>query len=113
MSEYPGNASQFISPKEKKNVMFINGKPINLDRGSQALNKREKSNWLVHILFIKQEYTQCLKFIDELLEEDGDKSEYALYLKALILRIKGNIHDSLDLFKKCHLLNPTNIEYLK
>lgn len=34
MSEYPGNASQFISPKEKKNVMFINGKPINLDRGS-------------------------------------------------------------------------------
>jgi len=34
-------------------------------------------------------------------------------LKALILRIKGNIHESLELFKKCHLLNPTNADYLK
>ena len=34
-------------------------------------------------------------------------------MKALILRIKGNIHESLELFKKCHLLNPSNIEYLK
>ena len=92
--------------------MFINGKPIVIDKKEQALNTREKSNWLVHILFIRQEYTQCLKFVDELLEEK-EKSEYALYLKALILRIKGNIHDSLDLFKKCHLLNPNNIEYLK
>ncbi len=36
-----------------------------------------------------------------------------MYAKALILRIKGNIHESLELFKKCHLLNPTNIDYLK
>ena len=78
------------------------------------MNNREKSNWLVHILFIRQEYVQCLKFVDELLEDkSGDKSEYAIYLKALILRIKGSIHESLELFKKCHLLNPNNIEYLK
>jgi len=87
---------------------------VKLERKDQALNKREKSNWLVHFLFIRQEYQECLKFIDELLQEkDGEKSEYALYLKALILRIKGNIHDSLDLFKKCNQLNPNNIEYLK
>ena len=48
-----------------------------------------------------------------MLEESKGRSEYALYSKALILRIKGNIHDSLELFKKCHLLNPTNIDYLK
>ena len=95
-------------------TMFINGKAIRVNRGTQALNNREKSNWLVHMLFIKQEYNQCLKFVDELLEDkSGDKSEYAIYLKALILRIKGSIHDSLELFKKCHLLNPNNIEYLK
>ena len=46
-------------------------------------------------------------------DKESERSEYALYLKALILRIKGNIHDSLDLFKKCHFLNPTNTEYLK
>ena len=71
-------------------TMFINGKPIIID---QTLNKREKSNWLLHILFIRQEYNDCLKFIDDILSErDGDKTEYALYLKALILRIKGDIH---------------------
>jgi hypothetical protein len=37
-------------------TMFINGKPIMVDKKEQALNKREKSNWLVHILFIRQEY---------------------------------------------------------
>jgi len=37
-----------------------------------------------------------------------DKSEYAMFIKALILRIKGNIHDSLELFKKCHLMDPMN-----
>lgn len=34
-------------------TMFINGKPMQIDKSSQALNKREKSNWLVHILFIR------------------------------------------------------------
>jgi Bardet-Biedl syndrome 4 protein len=56
--------------------------------------------------------------VEQLIEEsdrnkDSERSEYALYLKALILRIKGNIHESLEHFKKCHLLNPNNIEYLK
>jgi hypothetical protein len=34
-------------------TMYINGKPIIIDKKDQALNKREKSNWLVHILFIR------------------------------------------------------------
>ena len=29
------------------------------------------------------------------------------------MRVKGNIHESLEVFKKCHLLNPTHIDYLK
>ena len=84
----------------KGKTMYINGKPIKVNNNNQALNKREKSNWLIHLLFIRQDYSECLKFVDELLEEserkqDGERSEYALYLKALILRIKGNIHESL------------------
>lgn len=51
--------------------------------------------------------------IEQILEESKGRSEYALYAKALILRVKGNIHESLELFKKCHLLNPTYIDYLK
>lgn len=60
-----------------------------------------------------QEYEECLKKIDDLLEDSNDKSEYGLYVKALILRIQGDIHESLELFKKCHLLDPSNVDYLK
>ena len=31
----------------------------------------------------------------------------------MILRVKGQIHDALELFKKCHMLDPSNAEYLK
>lgn len=48
-----------------------------------------------------------------MIADSEGRSEYAMYLKALILRIKGKIHQSLELFKKCHLLNPTNCDYLK
>ncbi len=80
---------------------------------SAVINIKEKMNWFIHVLFIRQEYDQCTKIIDDMLLESKEKSEYSLYAKALILRIKGNIHESLELFKKCHLLNPTNIDYLK
>jgi Bardet-Biedl syndrome 4 protein len=48
-----------------------------------------------------------------MLVESHDKHEFATYLKALILRIKGRIPESLDLFKRCHMLNPNNVDYLK
>ena len=80
---------------------------------SAVINAKEKVNWLIHVLFLRQEYDECLKIIDDQLEDSNGKSEYALYAKALILRVKGNIHESLELFKKCHLLNPTYIDYLK
>lgn len=70
-------------------------------------------NWLVHILFLRQDFEVCLKHIDAMLDDSSGKSEYALYLKALILRIKGKIHESLELFKKCHMLNPSSPDYLK
>lgn len=80
---------------------------------SAVINLKEKFNWLIHVLFLRQEYDECSRIIDETLHESKGRSEYALYAKALILRVKGNIHESLELFKKCHMLNPTYIDYLK
>ena len=68
---------------------------------------------MIHILFIRQEFDDCLKLIDDMLDNTKEKSEYALFVKAMILRINGNIHESLEMFKKWHLLNPSNIDYLK
>ena len=78
-----------------------------------AINAKEKLNWLAHILFLRQDFAECLKLIEQMLQDSDGRSEYATYLKALILRIKGNIPESLELFKKCHLLNPANADYLK
>eukprot|EP00352_Strombidinopsis_acuminata_P009431 CAMPEP_0176358750 /NCGR_PEP_ID=MMETSP0126-20121128/15806_1 /TAXON_ID=141414 ORGANISM="Strombidinopsis acuminatum, Strain SPMC142" /NCGR_SAMPLE_ID=MMETSP0126 /ASSEMBLY_ACC=CAM_ASM_000229 /LENGTH=95 /DNA_ID=CAMNT_0017713111 /DNA_START=32 /DNA_END=319 /DNA_ORIENTATION=+ len=80
---------------------------------AQAINRKDIKNWLMHILFLRQDYDECLKLIEQLLEESDGRSEYATYLKALILRTKGNINESLELFKKCHLLNPASTDYLK
>ena len=78
-----------------------------------AINAKEKLNWLAHILFLRQDFVECEKLIQMMLQDSDGRCEYATYLKALILRVQGNIHESLELFKKCHLLNPTNADYLK
>lgn len=67
---------------------------------------REKRNWLIHLLYTRQEFTECLKligvfviivifhclavlFVELTLEELKGQSEYALYVKALIRRQQG------------------------
>lgn len=71
-----------------------------------AINGQDKMNWIANILFLRQDFDDCLKVVDAMLHETTGRHEYANYLKALILRIKGRIHESLELFKKCHMLNP-------
>ena len=78
-----------------------------------VINAQDKMNWIVNVLFLRQDFDDCLKIVDMMLEETNGKHEFANYLKALILRIKGKIHESLELFKKCHMLNPNNADYLK
>lgn len=70
-------------------------------------------NWLANILFLRQEFDECLKLVEQILEDSQGRSEFATYLKALIFRLKGKIHESLELFKRCHMLNPCNPDYLK
>ena len=80
---------------------------------SVAINAQDKMNWICNVLFLKHEFDECLKLTELMLKETQGKHEFATYLKALVLRIKGRIHESLDLFKKCHMLNPNNADYLK
>lgn len=35
---------------------------------NSAINLREKSNWLIHAMFLRQEYDEGLKLIEEMLE---------------------------------------------
>lgn len=78
-----------------------------------SLNSLGQKNWLVHILFNRQEYKECVSLIESMEKETKEKSEFLLFMKGLIYRIEGKISESLELFKQCHILNPNNIDCQK
>jgi Bardet-Biedl syndrome 4 protein len=80
---------------------------------AQAALIREKRNWLIHLRYLRQEYTDCLKLIETQLKESNGLCEYALYVKGLITRIQGNLDESLTLFQACTMLSPLSVNNLK
>lgn len=75
--------------------------------------QRVKRNWLIHQLYIRQEFAECLKVIEAQLAECKGMAEYPLYVKALIRRQQGCIGESLQLFQAATVLNPHNVANLK
>lgn len=43
---------------------------------------KEKRNWLIHLLYVRKDYDECLKTIDEQLKENKH-CEYPLYIKGM------------------------------
>jgi hypothetical protein len=74
--------------------------------GNQNTTSREKRNWQIHLLYIRQDYKECLRVIDQQLQECHGESEYALYAKALILRQQGQILQSLKHFQMVFMRAP-------
>jgi len=75
--------------------------------------QRVKRNWLIHQLYIRQEFPECLRVIEAQLQECKGLAEYPLYVKALIRRQQGAIAESLQLFQAATVLNPHNVANLK
>ena len=73
----------------------------------------ERRNWLVHLHYARKEYPICKALINEILDESDGLCEYALYVKALILREEGEIQESLDAFQQCVQINQNNTNNLK
>lgn len=44
---------------------------------------RERLNWRIHLLYIRQDFRECLKLIEEQLKESNGANEYALYVKGI------------------------------
>lgn len=80
---------------------------------SVSSTQRIKKNWLIHQLYIRQEFHECLKVIDAQLLECKGMCEYPIYVKALIRRQQGCIAESLQLFQAATVLNPHNVANLK
>ncbi|OWK09931.1 BBS4, partial [Cervus elaphus hippelaphus] len=67
----------------------------------------EKQNWLIHLHYIRKDFEACK------LQETQGLCEYAIYVQALILRLEGNIQESLGLFQMCAVLSPQCADNLK
>lgn len=80
---------------------------------ANSSTSRIHRNWLIHQLYIRQEYEECLKVIEVSLEECKGAAEYPIYVKALIRRQQGKVTESLQLFQAATVLNPHNISNLK
>eukprot|EP01035_Chromulina_nebulosa_P017244 gene17244-22771_t len=63
--------------------------------------------------YVRKEFNECLRVIEEQLKLCNGQSEYPLYIKALILRQQGRIEESLTTFQAALCLNPSNINNLK
>jgi Bardet-Biedl syndrome 4 protein len=68
---------------------------------------------LIHILYCRQEFSDCLLLIEEQLKECKGLCEYALYVKGLIKRSSGHLQESLSLFQAATMISPHNVANLK
>jgi len=46
--------------------------------GSSSKQVRERTNWLIHMLYIRQDYDKCLTTIEDTLKECKGMAECAL-----------------------------------
>ncbi|XP_032089484.1 Bardet-Biedl syndrome 4 protein homolog isoform X3 [Thamnophis elegans] len=73
----------------------------------------EKRNWLIHLYYVRKDYDACKIAIKEQLQETQGMCEYAVYVQALIFRLEGKIHESLEFFQTCAILRPRSADNLK
>ena len=96
-------------------------------RGSGKSKSKQKNpdqmNSLIFYLFTRyvrktafltfQEIHEVQEQIQQIEAQYGDMHDFTNYVKCLILRMQGKIQESLDLLKKCHILDVSNVEILK
>ncbi|XP_054276181.1 Bardet-Biedl syndrome 4 protein homolog isoform X2 [Macrosteles quadrilineatus] len=83
-----------------------------IDKGAEFFSITAR-NWLIHLRYVRKEFDICKLLIEEELKKTRGYNEYANYVLGLILRHEGKIQESMEYFKKCHTLNPKNIENIK
>ena len=65
-----------------------------------SANAAARHNCAIHRLYVAQDFDACLALCEAALGETGGRSEEALFTKALILRQRGQVQESLALFQQ-------------
>lgn len=79
----------------------------------QKSPSKESRNWLIFILYVRNEFDECLKVIEDIIKESNNRNDVASYIKGLILRSRGEVIKSLEVFKWSQRLNPVSMEVVK
>ena len=114
---------------ELKRINSMNARSQQLTQMVEAQTKRRASvpqaasksgdgntNWVIQRMYVRREYKECLQHIERRVRACGGAKgscEFALYIKALILRHQGKIDESLQLFRLVTTINPQNIRNIK
>ncbi|KPA80187.1 hypothetical protein ABB37_05168 [Leptomonas pyrrhocoris] len=107
-----------VSPMSRNGGLTVTGSGHNLngtasptpqqELAQQLQAIRERRNWLIHILYVRQEYSNCMQVIEAELRETEGTCEYALYVKGLLKRMEGALTESLGLLQTAVLISPEN-----
>ena len=79
----------------------------------QKQSSKESKNWLIFSLYVRNEHDECLKVIEEVIKDTNNRNDVASYIKGLILRSRGEVLSSLEVFKWSQRLNPISMEVVK
>ena len=95
------------NPNEKLAVRNIKPKI------ESCVNSKDSINWMLYLVFLKGEYEECLDLMSKYSKEGNLESNFAIYLRSLIKRNKGDLNESLELLRKCYSFNENNNDLLE
>lgn len=73
-----------------------------------------RRNQLLYTLFSRHEYDRCMALADQILESDVyTDHDYAMYIKGLLLRLRGEVVESLKLFQRALERDPQSVDFMK
>lgn len=91
-----------LAPKSKK--------LISKDYNS---NTKDRLNWLAYYNYLREDFDSSLEILSKTHTKEVTDSEFALFLKGLIARQKGELEKSTEHLKKCYNYNINDIFILK
>jgi hypothetical protein len=80
-SSQPAKRNETTLPAQPEKPATISTPPVPPPANVNSI--KERRNWQIHLLYIRQNFRECLRIIEEQLKESNGMCEYPLYIKGL------------------------------
>ena len=121
MSVHYDCAVMVTKPEEEHKTAVVAASPIPVPAAAPATSSaaasytvsRLRHNALIHSLYTRHQWTECVELINRALAESDGQCEFALLMRGIVARQFGQIAQSLATFQLTTLLSPHNTSNLK